>query len=152
MAGYSISNHFGLRHYLRIGITPCLLGLMATAFFLAAMDPRNARAGPPFVTDDPEPVEYRHWEFYVASIYAKDKDGQSGTAPHLEVNYGVWPDVQLHMIAPFAYAKPNDGSTQYGFGDLELGVKYRFIQETDTTPWLLVLPFIGKAGRYPLAP
>ena len=22
-------------------------------------------AGPPFLTDDPEPVDYQHWEFYV---------------------------------------------------------------------------------------
>ncbi len=99
-------------------------------------------AGPPFITDDPETVEYRHWEFYVASTYAKEKDGQSGTAPHFEINYGVWPNVQLHMIAPFAYAKPDDGSTQYGFGDLELGVKVRFIQETDTIPMVGIFPLI----------
>jgi hypothetical protein len=27
----------------------------------------RAWAGPPYVTDDPEPVEYRHWEVYLAS-------------------------------------------------------------------------------------
>jgi hypothetical protein len=29
-------------------------------------------AGPPFVTDDPDPVENRHWEFYQALQHAKD--------------------------------------------------------------------------------
>jgi len=94
----------------------------------------TASAGPPFLTDDPEPVEYRHWEIYLASQHAKDKDGWSGTAPHFEVNYGVWHDLQLHLIAPLAYVSPNDGSSHYGFGDLELGAKYRFIQETDWRP------------------
>ena len=28
----------------------------------------RAQAGPPYITDDPEPVEYQHWEFYVASL------------------------------------------------------------------------------------
>ena len=25
-------------------------------------------AGPPFLTDDPEPVDYQNWEFYIASV------------------------------------------------------------------------------------
>ncbi len=120
----------------------CLVAIMIAVMFPFIPGGGTSWAGPPFITDDPEPVEYRHGEFYVASIYAKDKDGQSGTAPHFEINYGVWPNVQLHMIAPFAYAKPNDGSTQYGFGDLELGVKYRFIQETDTIPMVGIFPLI----------
>ena len=94
----------------------------------------TAFAGPPFVTDDPEPVEYRHWEVYVASQLAKDKDGWSGTAPHFEVNYGAWPGLQRHLITPLAYVSPNDGPSHYGFGDLELGAKYCFIQETDWRP------------------
>ena len=94
----------------------------------------TAFAGPPFLTDDPEPVEYRHWEIYLASQHARDRDGWSGTAPHFEVNYGAWPNLQLHLIAPLAYVKPNEGSSHYGFGDLELGAKYRFIQEADWRP------------------
>jgi len=62
-------------------------------------------AGPPYTTDDPEPVEYRHWEFYIASEHFRDHVGWSGTAPHFELNYGVAPDVQLHLIAPLAYAR-----------------------------------------------
>ena len=33
-----------------------------------------AWAGPPFVTDDPEPVELHHWEVYLASQYVKAQD------------------------------------------------------------------------------
>ncbi len=40
-------------------------------------------AGPPFFTDDPDVVEYRHWQFYLATQEVKhQKDGWSGTAPH----------------------------------------------------------------------
>ena len=86
-----------------------------------------AFAGPPFQTDDPEPVEYKHWEVYVASQGSFDQDGTSVTAPMFEVNYGVAPDVQLHLIAPFEYVKPEGGPSHYGYEDTETGVKFRFI-------------------------
>jgi hypothetical protein len=98
--------------------------------------------GPPFVTDDPEPVDYEHWEFYVASEHARLDGDWSGTAPHFELNYGVVPDVQLHVIAPLAYDVPPAGSSHYGYGDTELGVKYRFIQETNYLPQVGIFPLL----------
>ncbi len=91
-------------------------------------------AGPPYVTDDPEPVEYRHWEVYLASQHSRENKIWSGTAPHVEVNYGAIPNLQLHLIAPFSYVLPEEGTDQYGYGDTEVGAKYRFIQETDVIP------------------
>src|SRR5580700_4424714 len=76
----------------------------------------SAHGGPPFVTDDPEPVDYQHWEFYIASIQSKYGGDWSGTAPHFEVNYGAVPDLQLHMIAPLAYDSPPEGTFHYGWG------------------------------------
>lgn len=89
-------------------------------------------AGPPFVTDDPEPVDYQHWEFYIASQDFQTSDGWSGTAPHIELNYGVITNVQLHLIAPLAYDAPKNGAAQYGYGDTELGVKFRFLSRNDS--------------------
>lgn len=92
----------------------------------------QAWAGPPFFTDDPEPVEYQHWEVYLASQWSHDKEaGTSGTLPHLEVNYGVAEDLHLHLIVPSAYSGPSEGAKQYGLGDMELGMKYRFINEEE---------------------
>jgi len=109
-----------------------------------------ARGGPPFVTDDPEPVEYQHWEFYVASADAKLGGDWSGTGPHFELNYGVVPNVQLHLLAPLAYDAPPSGSSHYGLGDVEVGVKYRFIQETNFLPQVGIFPLLalptGSAG------
>jgi len=88
-----------------------------------------AQAGPPYETDDPDPVEYRHWEFYIATQHVKDPDGVSGTAPHVEVNYGVVPGLQLHLLVPYAYARPTGGPTAFGPGDIEVGAKVRFVRE-----------------------
>ena len=114
-------------------------GSLGFAVFLFSS---KAAAGPPYVTDDPEPVEYRHWEMYLASQSFHDKDGWTGTAPHFEVNYGVVPDVQLHVIAPLAYSIPDAGRRAYGYGDTELGVKFRFIQERKWIPMIGTFPFL----------
>ena len=46
-------------------------------------------AGPPFITDDPVPVPFKHWEFYISSIDNFQNHEWSGTSPHFEVNYGL---------------------------------------------------------------
>jgi hypothetical protein len=102
----------------------------------------KASAGPPYTTDDPEPVEYRHWELYLASQSFHDTDGWTGTAPHVEVNYGVVPNVQLHVIAPLAYSIPDREPRAYGYGDTELGVKFRFIQELKWIPMIGTFPLL----------
>lgn len=63
-------------------------------------------ASPPFQTDDPEPVALHHYEFYVATQQTLTSSERSGTLPHFEFNYGVAPDAQLHVIAPFAFNSP----------------------------------------------
>jgi hypothetical protein len=106
----------------------------------------TALAGPPFVTDDPEPVELRHWEFYIASVYNNNAYGTTGTAPHFEVNYGVAPETQIHMIAPVAYTDLTGDKVRYGLGDVELGVKRRFVRETSFCPQIGVFPLIELAS------
>jgi hypothetical protein len=99
-------------------------------------------AGPPFRTDDPETVDYKHWEFYAATQYENDGGDVFGTAPHFEINHGVLPNVQLHLIVPHAYNRPKDGPALLGLGNVELGVKYRFIQESDYIPMVGIFPLL----------
>jgi hypothetical protein len=101
-----------------------------------------AWAGPPFVTDDPEPVDLHHWEVYAASARVHDSSGTSGTLPHAEVNYGAAPNLQLHAILPSAFSHPTEGGTTRGLGDIELGVKSRFVQETDGRPMVGAFPLL----------
>ncbi len=104
--------------------------------------PASVEAGPPFLTDDPEPVERRHWEFYVASQHELTHDGAAGTVPHIELNYGAAPNLQLHLIAPLAYARPSGGPASYGSGDVELGVKLRFVKEGKWLPMVGTFPLV----------
>jgi len=88
----------------------------------------TAFAGPPFNTDDPEPVDFRHWEFYVASQYQFERYNDDATLPHFEINYGAVQNLQLHLLAGPGYAK-EDGMHTYGFMTAESGIKYRFIND-----------------------
>ena len=129
----------GLLFLLRaVGGRRRLLSCVASSAFLGCV----ARAGPPYVTDDPEPVDFRHWEVYLASMTQHTPDDFSGTLPHLEVNYGVIPEVQLHVIVPDAFDSAAGEARNYGLGDIELGVKYRFLKETDDHPQIAVFPLV----------
>jgi len=129
--------------------TRLLTGLLMFAVLILAAN--RALAGPPFVTDDPEPVDYRHWEVYLSSIYEHGAGGSFGTLPHLEVNNGVAPNLQLHIILPAAFSNIPGGPMLYGLGDTELGAKFRFVQEGKQTPMVGIFPLLevpsGDAGR-----
>jgi Putative MetA-pathway of phenol degradation len=99
-----------------------------------------ALAGPPFQTDDPEPVDLHHLEFYVASQQTLTAAGRSGTLPHLEFNYGAAPDLQLHLMTPLAFSHPIGDARRQGYGDTELGAKYRLVHEGDGTPMVGIFP------------
>jgi hypothetical protein len=99
-------------------------------------------AGPPFFTDDPEPADHHHGEFYLATQYFHTRDGKSANLPFIDFNYGLFPNMHLHLVAPMQYVKPEGGDSQYGYGDTEIGVKFRFIPETATTPMVGTFPLI----------
>jgi hypothetical protein len=103
-----------------------------------------AIAGPPFRTDDPEPVDYQHYEFYTLSTGSHARGDTSGVSPAFEYNYGMFPNAQFHAIVPaVSFDAPSEMKTQLGYGDTELGLKYRFIDE-DKNGWL------PQVGTFPI--
>jgi outer membrane putative beta-barrel porin/alpha-amylase len=102
-----------------------------------------ALAGPPFQTDDPEPVEYRHFEMYAFELSDSTAGGTALEVPAYEVNYGVAPNLQLHLVVPLLANIPTDGSgATYGIGDTEVGAKFRFLKETKRLPEVGIFPFV----------
>jgi hypothetical protein len=104
-----------------------------------------AHAGPPFVTDDPEPVDLGHWEINYAVTDAWRSDVSSIAAPVVDINYGAAPEMQLH--AQPRYAIERDGGTVRGFDDTEVGIKYRFvnIQQGGATYMMGIYPMYQAA-------
>jgi Putative MetA-pathway of phenol degradation len=121
----------------QLGIKFVSLALLGVFLF-----PCLLAAGPPFRTDDPEPVEYHHWEFYCASQMTSGPDAISGTAPGVEINYGIFREAQAHVIIPLTLYRPRAGRFEYGPGDIELGLKYRFVHESSFAPQVGIFPAI----------
>jgi hypothetical protein len=101
------------------------------------------RAGPPFVTDDPEPPPPGGWEINVPFILERRPGKTEMDAPRFDFNYGL-PDVQLKLEIPVKIVEEDKAGTETGAGDMLLGVKWRFLNNENshlqlgTYPQLLV--------------
>lgn len=87
-----------------------------------------ASAGPPYLTDDPVPTDTGHWEIYAFSEGEGQRsslDDESG----LDLNYGPVAGVQLTATLPFVFSHDRGSGWRSGTGDVELGVKYRFLHD-----------------------
>ncbi len=126
----------------RLGLAPAV----AVAVMLLA--PGAALAGPPFLTDDPEPTDTGRWEIYAPELDAagRGRDYEGGLGA--ELNYGAAPDLQLTLGLPAGYVH-EAGGFRAGPGDLELSAKYRFFH--DEAAGLSIAAFPGvtlpTAGR-----
>lgn len=98
------------------------------ATVLATVAAAPAEAGPPFLTDDPEPTDFGHWEICAPVVEVSGIGPDFGGAAGAEVNYGARPGVQVTLGVPIAFAHDRAGYT-IGRGDLDLSVKYRFFHD-----------------------
>ena len=124
----------------------------------AALLPAIALAGPPFQTDDPEPVDLGNYEFYAFSATDGTSREPDPVGPAFEFNWGAMPNTQLHAIVSFGAILPSSSSADapggnapnvYGLLDTEIGVKYRFISQTDNRPEVGIFPMIElPTGSY----
>lgn len=116
----------------------------ALALALSVTASGAAVGGPPFRTDDPEPVGYQNFEFYTFTTGTDVAGDTAGVGPAFEFNYGPTDDIQLHVVAPFGFDSPSGEPGHFGYGDTELGVKFRFIHEDDRglRPMVGIFPLV----------
>jgi hypothetical protein len=91
----------------------------------------TALANPPFVTDDAEPVEKGHFEIDAGASGTVRQGEHSGSLPSVEVNYGLADNLEASVNLGMAFMHASGEDFHYGFGDAELGAKYRFITEDE---------------------
>jgi hypothetical protein len=108
---------------------------IAAMLFIAA----RCHAGPPFITDDPEPVAPGQWEVNNA-LTGTHSRGETGLfLPQEDINYGAASGVQLHVMPQMGY-NASPGERSYSRGNTELGVKYRLTPASDDeADWMVSL-------------
>src|SRR5690242_1895451 len=86
-------------------VTRQIARAFAAAVLLCAAAAIPAHAGPPFLSDDPEPTDYTHFEIYAFANGTIAQDGSDGEGG-IDFNYGATPDLQLSAVIPAGYSKP----------------------------------------------
>lgn len=92
-----------------------------------------AFAGPPYVSDDPEPTDYQHFEIYAYTLGTTAAPGSIGQAG-IDFNYGAAPDLQLTAVVPSGFAAAPNVAGAFGLGNVQLAAKYRFLHQ-DSVGW-----------------
>src|SRR5579872_2162706 len=108
---------------------------VCTLLFLFPL--QKSFAGPPFLTDDPVPEDYQDLDVYLFSTTTQTTDSTDIEAPAVELDYGLIPNLEVDITVPYvAYLskRSSEELSGHGFGDAQLAMMYRFIQETDSHP------------------
>ena len=95
---------------------------------LALAGAAPALAGPPYLTDDPVPTDTGHWEIYGFTAGEGRRSALDEDAG-LDLNYGPVRGVQLTATLPLSFSHDPIDGWRGGTGDVELGVKYRFLND-----------------------
>jgi hypothetical protein len=118
-----------------------------------------AKGSPPFISDDPYPVDYKHWQayFFFASDYSSHY--RQTNFPSFSANYGLIPDLEVSLSAGLQSQTQQlieDGQRPsvlrgYGFTDMQMTLKYAFIKEKPKFPQVAFAPTVniptGNARR-----
>ena len=99
-----------------------LLALSAIAWLAAGA----ARAGPPYVTDDPQPTDPGHWEIYNFVEGAHTPGATVGEAG-FDLNYGAAKDIQLTLVLPASFVASD--TFDVGGGDIEAATKFKLLHQ-----------------------
>jgi hypothetical protein len=107
-----------------------------------------AKAGPPYLSDDPEPTDYQHFEIYTFSNGIATQAGTNGEGG-IDFNYGGAPNLQLTATVPEAFNFPEAGPAVGGLGNIELAAKYRFLTQQNFGLDVAVFPrvFLPSASK-----
>lgn len=106
---------------------------LAVALVLAGVAADQAVAGPPYLSDDPEPTDLSHWEIYNFVNGAKDHGAVSGEGG-IDLNYGAFKDVQLTGVFPAGYTSDGGYRLKHlaGYaGVVELAAKFKLVHQDE---------------------
>jgi hypothetical protein len=106
--------------------------LSLTILFVVLLYARPSLAGPPLATEDPGILEQGQWEIIAATTATATDGGDAYQLPVLDVSLGVIDQqVQIGATYPYVIADPEGQDSDSDFGNLELGVKWRFWNSED---------------------
>jgi hypothetical protein len=98
------------------------------AWLLAAVA-LPARAGPPFLTGDPDPADAGHWEISVGATTERRPDERAYRVPAFELNYGLGAGLEVSFESAWLRVSADGAPTRSGVDNSVIGLKWRILEE-----------------------
>ena len=117
--------------------------LLAFILFVNSVAVFAQGGGPPMITDDPGTPDKNSWEINLSHISEISNVEREYAIPQIDINYGLNERTQLKAEIAFLQLKEENEIAETLFGNLKLGIKYRFIDEETSAVALSVYPQIG---------
>ena len=89
------------------------------------------RAGNPLQTNDPGTPGRNGFEVNLFNSIRLTRNEFTQSLPVLNINYGRVDNDQWKISIPVIQVDPEPGASHWGVGDIQLGWKYRFLEEED---------------------
>src|SRR5665213_3622005 len=112
------------------------LKLAIVALFCFLVVPGLLAQGPPYQTDDPVPVDYKHYEFYIFGATDSTPVIATSAGPAFEFNWGALPRLQLHAVLPWGESAPTS-SYDKGLGIGKVWYKLPIWMQKNIGSWTL---------------
>ena len=103
--------------------------------------PTFAHAARPLTTEDAYTVEKGAFQLETGFDFARQDNYDKEYAPSMTLTYGLFERMDMGVGIKYLFINPADGKNENGFGDTELKIKYRLI---DQKGWI---PFFSIAGK-----
>ena len=110
-----------------------LSGLLLCSMLMLSGPSVFAQGGPPLILTDPGTPGPGNWEINIFASLEHSATNSEYQLPQFDINYGVGERTQLTLTTPFAISKELETGTRRGFDWLEMGVKYRFVDNPGST-------------------
>ena len=127
-------------------MTMTVLRGCALAVLLHAPWAAHAQAGPPFLTNDPGTPGDTNWEINLGSMQTIAHDVSSFQVPQLDLNFGLGDRLQLTYEIPYVLQTSGGESTQSGWSNGYVGIKWRFLDQGENGWRLSAFPQIQAAA------
>lgn len=101
------------------------------ASLIVALLPVSTEAGNPLFTNDPETPGAGGWEINISHNIERLLSERNEDLPLLNINYGSTANNQWKISIPVRHFDPRGDEDHWGIGDIQLGWKYRFIDEDE---------------------
>jgi hypothetical protein len=119
--------------------TPIFAIFFFLAFFLASGS-ALAQGGPPYYTNDPGTPGHLNWEINLGYMPFLYSDQSVSHTPDVDINFGVGDRIQLTYENAWLRVHNPKSATEYGLGQSNPGVKWRFYDAGESGLSISVFP------------